>query len=176
MVSDLKSGTSAADALENALSRVADRLLDIGLDSLFGGKGGGLFGGGKGLLGGAIIPGILHSGGTAGRDGYGHSRSVSPAVFAGATRYHSGGVAGLKPDEVPAILQRGEVVIPKGAKMGSGGQVIELNLRTDTGLIADIADQQIRTRAGDIIKVSVKTAADNHANAQREASRRGQTR
>jgi tape measure domain-containing protein len=175
MISDLQSGASAADMLENALSRVADRLLDMALDGLFG--GGGIGGGGKGgLLGGAIIPGILHQGGVAGRDGYGHGRAVSSSVFAGAPRYHSGGIAGIRPGEVPAILQRGEVVIPKGAKMGTGGQVIELNLRTDAGLIADIADQQIRTRSGDIIKVSVKTAADNHANAQREARRRGQTR
>jgi hypothetical protein len=28
---------------------------------------------------------------------------------------------------VPAILQRGEVVIPKGAKMGGGGQSVVIN-------------------------------------------------
>ena len=33
-----------------------------------------------------------------------------PALFDGAPRFHSGGVAGLRPDEVPAILQRGEGV------------------------------------------------------------------
>jgi len=153
MISDLKSGTSAADALENALSRVADRLLDIGLDSLFGGKGGGLFGGGKGgLLGGSIIPGILHSGGTAGRDGYGHGRSVSPAVFAGATRYHSGGVAGLKPDEVPAILQRGEVVIPKGAKGGGSSVHVTVGVDVDksgnlTPFVTSISDQRAQVRS-----------------------------
>jgi len=152
MISDLKSGTSAADALENALSRVADRLLDIGLDSLFGGKGGGLFGGGKGLLGGSIIPGILHSGGTAGRDGYGHGRSVSPAVFAGATRYHNGGVAGLKPDEVPAILQRGEVVIPKGAKGGASSVHVTVGVDVDksgnlTPFVTSISDQRAQVRS-----------------------------
>lgn len=152
MISDLKSGTSAADALENALSRVADRLIDIGLDSLFGGKGGGLFGGGKGLLGGSIIPGILHSGGTAGRDGYGHGRSVSPAVFAGATRYHSGGVAGLKPDEVPAILQRGEVVTPKGAKGGASSVHVTVGVDVDksgnlTPFVTSISDQRAQVRS-----------------------------
>ncbi len=116
-ISDLVQGKTAAEALAGALDKVGNKLLDIALDGLFGKKGG-LFGGGKGgLLGGFLIPGILHSGGVAGKDGYGHGRAVSPSVFAGARRYHSGGVAGLAPGEVPAILQRGEVVIPKG--MGS---------------------------------------------------------
>lgn len=122
-ISDLRSGTSAAEALSHALDKIVDKLLDSALDGLFnpksvGGFLGGLFGGGGGLLGGAIIPGILHSGGVAGSDGYGHGRSVSPSLFAGAPRYHSGGVAGLKPGEIPAILQRGEVVLPRGMKSG----------------------------------------------------------
>lgn len=32
-------------------------------------------------------------------------------VFAGAMRYHSGGLAGLRPNEVPAILERNEEVL-----------------------------------------------------------------
>ncbi|MGR9056083.1 phage tail length tape measure family protein [Rhizobium leguminosarum] len=122
-ISDLRSGKSAAEALANALNKVVDKLIDVGLNAVFGGGGiGGLLGGGGGgkggLLGGMIIPGILHSGGVAGADGYGHGRSVSPRAFAGAKRYHTGGVAGLQPGEVPAILQRGEVVLPRGTKMG----------------------------------------------------------
>lgn len=121
-ISDLQAGKSASEALANALQRVADKLLNIGLDALFGGLGGG-FGRGRGLLGGAIIPGILHSGGVAGKDGYGHGRSVSPSVFAGAPRYHQGGIAGLRPGEVPAILQKGEMVIPRGGRgPGYGGR------------------------------------------------------
>jgi GH24 family phage-related lysozyme (muramidase) len=124
-ISDLRNGVSAADALANALDKVVDKLLDVALNSVFGigGKGPSLLGGGGkgGLLGGSIIPGILHSGGVAGRDGYGHGRSVSPSVFAGAKRYHTGGIAGLQPGEVPAILQRGEMVLPRGSKIGSGG-------------------------------------------------------
>jgi hypothetical protein len=71
-----------------------------------------------GLFGGTIIPGVLHKGGVAGVDGYGTGRSVPAAAFAAARRYHSGGVAGLLPGEVPAILQRGETVLPKGARQG----------------------------------------------------------
>ncbi|WP_283195489.1 hypothetical protein [Rhizobium sp. AN80A] len=121
-ISDLRSGKSATEALANALDKVIDKLLDVSLDSLF--SGGGLFGGGKGgLLGGLLIPGILHSGGVAGSDGYNHGRAVSPSVFSGAKRYHTGGIAGLQPGEVPAILQRGEVVLPRGTKMGGGSAV-----------------------------------------------------
>ncbi len=118
-ISDMRNGVSATEALANALTKVADKLLEMALNNLFGGLGGGL-GGGGGLLGGAIIPGILHRGGIAGRDGYGHGRAVSPTVFTGAKRYHKGGVAGLQPGEVPAILQKGEVVIPRGASMQGG--------------------------------------------------------
>lgn len=39
-INDLKSGKTAAEALENSLSRLADRLLDLALNSLFGGGGG----------------------------------------------------------------------------------------------------------------------------------------
>lgn len=58
------------------------------------------------------LPG-MHTGGIAGQDRT-FTRTVAPAFFNGAVRYHTGGVAGLKPDEVPAILQRGEEVLTKG--------------------------------------------------------------
>ena len=37
-------------------------------------------------------------------------RNVDPAMFANAIRYHDGGLPGLKADEVPTILQKGEEV------------------------------------------------------------------
>lgn len=119
-IKDLRDGKSAADALQSALAKVADKLLDMALTGLFSGKG---FGS-RGLFGGVIIPGILHSGGVAGRDGYGHGRAVSPSVFAGAKRYHKGGIAGLQPGEIPAILQKGEIVLPRGTKTGGGTSVV----------------------------------------------------
>ena len=122
-IQDLRNGVDASEALANALQKVADKLMDIALDALFAGLGGG---GRGGLLGGAIIPGILHRGGVAGSDGYGHGRSVSPSTFVGAKRYHRGGVAGLQPGEVPAILQKGEVVIPRGAKATAAGTVVNM--------------------------------------------------
>lgn len=128
--------TTAINGIANALEDgkiTAQEWLQIGLQiirqlsqmkTIAGGIGGGGFGG---LLGGFLIPGILHDGGVAGADGYGHSRAVSPRVFAGAQRFHNGTMgAGLLPGEVPAILQRGEVVLPHGAGVG-GGQSVVIN-------------------------------------------------
>lgn len=68
------------------------------------------FGLGTGSPGG-ILGGLLHSGGLAGSSN--RSRRVSPGIFANAVRYHGGGIAGLKPNEVPAILERGEEILTK---------------------------------------------------------------
>ncbi len=160
-IDDLRNGASASEALANALQKVASKLIDIALNNIF--SGGGLFGGGKGgLFGGAIIPGILHSGGVAGTHGYNHGRTVSPSVFAGAKRYHTGGVAGLQPGEIPAILQRGEVVLPRGAGMvnkARSTETINVVLRDDSGRMAQIADQRIQTASGAIVQVSVQQSA-----------------
>jgi len=55
---------------------------------------------------------LFHTGGVVGRGKAGGKR-VNPLVFNGAVRYHSGGIAGLAPNEVPAVLQKGEEVITK---------------------------------------------------------------
>ncbi len=82
------------------------------------------------LFTGMNIPGFRagkhHTGGFAGAANA--SSVVNPALFVNAPRYHSGGFAGLRPDEVPAILQRGEEVIPKSdprhaMNRGAGGNV-----------------------------------------------------
>lgn len=85
-------------------------------------------GGGLGSLwqaGSSILASVFHDGGVAGASG-GAARSVSADVFANASRYHDGGVAGLGPNEIPAILERGEVIIPNGAAV-PGGQPINHN-------------------------------------------------
>jgi len=86
-----------------------------------------------GALGGAsglasdLFADILHSGGTVGMAGT--RRAVPALAFAGAPRMHAGGWAGLKqgsgfaglrPDEVPAILQRGERVLSRREAAGYG--------------------------------------------------------
>lgn len=62
-------------------------------------------------LGGFLGIGAGHTGGMVGSrmvGGGNQMRQVHPAVFAGAMRYHSGGVVGLRPGEVPIIAQEGE--------------------------------------------------------------------
>ncbi|MEQ9226109.1 MAG: hypothetical protein RLO15_07120, partial [Parvibaculum sp.] len=118
---------SAEEAIGRLISRLADLALEAALSGLFSGFGGSS----GGILGGAVIPGILHDGGVAGRDGYGHGRTVSPSVFRGAPRYHSGGIAGLRPNEVPAILEKGEWIIPAGARPQSVGPKGEAVLRIE---------------------------------------------
>ena len=54
--------------------------------------------------------GAAHNGGIAGRFTM-RRTGVHPSVFQDAIRYHTGGKAGLAPDEVPAILQKGEEVL-----------------------------------------------------------------
>lgn len=76
----------------------------------------GMFGGGSGGLGGVVSGGInalfRHGGGLV--NGSGRSGNFSPAVFANARRYHTGGIAGLMPDEVPTILKKNEEVLTEG--------------------------------------------------------------
>lgn len=54
--------------------------------------------------------GTNHTGGMAGT---GAAKFVNPAVFLNAPRYHTGGIAGLKANEVPAILQKNEEVLTR---------------------------------------------------------------
>lgn len=100
---------------ENITGPIAGGLSDIL-------KGGGSGGSGGGFLGGFfddIFGSLFHSGGTVGESSV--SRRAVPAhAFIGAPRLHDG----LMPDEFPAILQRGETVLPKDAKMGGGVNVV----------------------------------------------------
>jgi hypothetical protein len=156
LIKDLIAGKDAAEAFSNALQKIADKAIDMAIQNLFsmGGPGGA-----GGLLGGMIIPGILHEGGVAGQDGYGSGRAVHASVFAGAKRYHQGGLVG---GEVPAILKRGEIVLPSAGslkKASGSSDTVNLRLHDDSGRMAEIADQRIQTASGTIIKVSVVQSA-----------------
>ncbi|MGE3709137.1 MAG: phage tail tape measure protein, partial [Hyphomicrobiaceae bacterium] len=72
-----------------------------------------------GLLGGLLKGFKFHEGGVVGLDG--KSAALPAAVFRGAPRFHDG--AFLSPDEVPAILQRGERVLSRdeARNYGAGG-------------------------------------------------------
>lgn len=59
----------------------------------------------------ALSTPIEHTGGVVGEGGT--QRRVPASVFLGVPRMHTGGIAGLAPDEVPAILQKGEEVLTR---------------------------------------------------------------
>lgn len=116
----IANGEDAVDALKDAfLQFAADFLRQIAqmiiqqailnmLQSMFPGMGfGGGGGGGMGIMG-AIL---RHQGGLVGKGVGGQVRAVNPGIFSNAMRYHTGGIAGLKPNEVPAILERNEEVL-----------------------------------------------------------------
>lgn len=101
-------GRFAADFLLQIARMIAQQAL---FNALAGSSGGG-YGGVGGALAGAI-GGIFHGGGVIGGVGA-RRRNVSAALFSQAARYHGGGIAGLRPDEVPIIAQRGEEILTRG--------------------------------------------------------------
>ena len=97
----------------------------------------GAFGGG-----GSVAAAVSHAGGMVGISGY--ARAVPAAVFAGAPRMHTGGWAGLRPDEVPTILQRGERVLSRAevARGANGKTPVAVHFNVDArGAQMGVAEQ-----------------------------------
>lgn len=110
--------------------------------------------GGGGGFGGGIGGGQFHKGGIVGAGG--EARTVSPAWFSNAQRYHRGGIVGLKPDEVPAILQRGEEVLtaqdPRHRANGGGGDAgrPQVNIKVVNAIDGpDMVSKALGTRVGE---------------------------
>ncbi|MDX0431143.1 phage tail protein [Sinorhizobium medicae] len=137
-IDDLRNGTSVADAFRSALDRVIDGLINMTIEAMFATRGfenlfsqlagfGGFGGLGQfGIASGGGI-GLYHGGGIVG-PGHGPRRNVNPLMFANAPRLHNG----LLPGEFPAILQRGEMVIPRSMVKRGGGTMID-NSHTSYG-------------------------------------------
>jgi hypothetical protein len=111
-----------------------------------GGAGGG--GGGSSTAFG------MHSGGIVGIDGT--PRYVHPAYFDFAPRLHGG----LMSDEFPAILQRGETVIPRG---GGGGVVNNFQVIAPPGSSVSREQKQNGTGGVDIVAIIDVAQAKNMA-------------
>ncbi len=114
----------AADFLIQIGQMILKQMLLNMLSQAFGGMTGGI----GGAIAGAVNALVKHDGGMV-MAGAGMSRAVPAGLFANAVRYHSGGVAGLRPNEVPAILEVGERVrtkeqeaaLQKDLRSGSSG-------------------------------------------------------
>lgn len=94
-----------------------------------------------------------HTGGIVRSTGIGvgnPTRQVSAAMFAGAQRFHDGGLPGLKPGEVPAILKTGEEVLseddPRNAL--NGGQAGATQPKLDLSIVNAIDSASVFEAGG----------------------------
>lgn len=99
----------AADFLRQIAEMIIKQAILNALQSATGGSPGSP-GGSLGIVASAVMALVKHDGGLA-LAGAGVSRAVPPQWFNNAVRYHTGGVAGLKPNEIPAILEKNEEVL-----------------------------------------------------------------
>ncbi|WP_118138597.1 phage tail tape measure protein [Oceanicella sp. SM1341] len=110
----------------------------------------------------AIVP-TGHRGALIGVRASGSTR-VDPRVFDGAERYHTGGMLGLKPGEVPFIGKVGEPIFPdieSAAAFGQqprGGDVFNVNVYNPTGS-ADEMMARLRSELGSIERQRAKRDA-----------------
>lgn len=122
----------AADFLRQIAQMILQQMIFNAISSWAGGSSGSVGNGfGMKTVTGANYSFQLHSGGMVGRDGT--ARLANPSWFNNAVRYHSGGIAGLRPNEVPAILERGEEVLtrddPRHAANGGAGAGSQANVK-----------------------------------------------
>jgi hypothetical protein len=99
-----------------------------------------LVGGGIGTIGGG------HGGMLAGGNPR-FNRAVSKDMFSFAQRYHTGGIAGLKPNEVPIIAEKGEGIFTQEQMKALGesrGSNVQVNVINQTGTQAEVQREQPR--------------------------------
>lgn len=173
LFTDIATGSERADkAVGKFLGNIAKSMLDLIakrlgeqlVNSLFGSGGaGGNAGGGWLQALGSWAATLFHSGGVVGSSVSRMTRTVSPHVFAGAQVLHGGGIAGLMPDEQPAILRKGEEVLtandPRHVNNGggAGGPLIgNLNVTVSTDGGKSGADPALAQGLATIIKRQIE--------------------
>lgn len=136
------------NGLFDNLSGIFDSLTDS-LGSFFSNLGGG---GGGGIFDAIMSVFQFHNGGKVGNGG--SLRKVNPAVFQNAIRAHSG----LRPDEIPAILQTGERVLNrqenKAYENGMGAGVGELAIRNVLVMDPDMVTDAMNSSQGERITMT----------------------
>lgn len=142
----------ASDFLLQIAKMIIQQAILNALKAAFGGTGfGDLIGIGAGHTGGMVGSSRVGSGN--------QTRQVNPAVFAGASRYHTGGMIGLRPGEVPIIAKQGEEMLTRddprhalngGKSTPSGGpqqpQSIKIVNSFDSG---EVVSEGLSTQAGE---------------------------
>jgi tape measure domain-containing protein len=119
---------------------------------------------------------IYHSGGIVG-ESVGGTRSMSAGMLAMAKRYHSGGFPGLKSDEVPAILQKGErvsTVQEQRAGNAGSGLSVTVNIVNESG---QAMQEQSRSSSfdGESYVIDIVTAAAGRPGKMRSAMKEAAT-
>lgn len=145
----------AADFLRQIALMIIEQ---VAFNAVSGGQGGSGGGGAGGSIS-SFIGKLFHDGGVVGSGGA--PRAVSPAWYGNALRYHSGGIAGLQPDEVPAVLRRGEEVLTaadprhraNGGGAAGGRDVKVVNVFNQEQAIKEM----LSTRAGEDAMLNVVT-------------------
>jgi len=149
----LAEGEGFVKSLGDAFRKFAsDTLIQIGqlivqLTIMNALKNSGMGGGIAGMLNGFV--GVAHTGGMIG-SGISQRRAVNPSIFAAATRYHTGGVIGLKPNERPIIAKVGEEMLteddPRHRRNGGGAAAGVTIINAVDG--ADAIEQGLATPNG----------------------------
>jgi hypothetical protein len=132
--------------------------------------GGGIFGGGAAAAANPMVnASIWHTGGMVGAGA--PMRAVPVTAFAGAPRLHTSGWAGLRPDEVPAILQRGERVLNRREAAGYGrgagtGVTVNIDARGAQMGVAEQIDARLRAAIPEIARIAKESVADGRRRGQ----------
>lgn len=160
-----------SEGLDGMVRKFADVIRRMAADAIAAQIAKKLFGTGgtdTGWLGAAFSAAVtafgFHQGGVVGSGGQSFTRTVPAAMFAGARRYHGGGLAG---DEVPAILQKGERVLTKEQQRATPmtappAQNIRIVNAFDTSVVGDY----MGSAAGERI---ILNAVQRNASAFRQA-------
>lgn len=172
----IANGENSVEAFFSALRQgIAEFLIDIGkaivkqalFNMLTGGKDSG--GGIGGAIAGAItsVFGAKHSGGMVGATT--QTRRVNPMVFAGAQRYHGGGIVtdGLRQGEVPIVALEGEEVLtendPRHSANGGGGKAVNLKV-VNAFNPEEVLEAALSSVAGERILTNWMTRNQNKVN------------
>lgn len=116
-----------------------------------------------GIIGSAITAFGFHEGGKVGAGEHSFTRTVPVGVFANAPRFHSGGMAG---DEVPAILQKGEMVLTKEQQANRTRPAPAQNIRIINAFDNSVVGDFLGSAAGEKI---IMNAVQRNAGAFRQA-------
>lgn len=140
----------AADFLRQIAQMIEQQIIFNMVASVLSSVG---FGGGPATAGGGSS-GFpirkLHDGGIAGQDG--RLALARPEWFSNMLRFHDGGIPGLRQNEIPAILERGEEVLtrddPRHVANGGGGAAPNIKI-VNTIDARDAVSQGLNTKVGE---------------------------